>query len=161
MKGRIRYAFGLLLESLLLAPLFLQDVNPGRAVPRLESGTWHVELQSPGGPLPFDLLVQPDEEGKQKVSIENGTESIAVDHWRLEGGTVLIEFPHYQSTITAYLSKDGKSFSGQWKKVSATSKPTMMKLVGRRGVEPRFAFQEDDGVEVEGAVPEDLTGRNV
>lgn len=139
----------------LIAPLAWQDAKPVPAGPQLEAGPWHVELDSPGGPLPFELYVKPDAAGQRHLHVVNGREYIALERWRIDGQLLRIDIPHYQSEITARLAEDGKSFVGEWTKVSGTGEPTRMELVGRAGSEPRFPLEDE--VEVE--APGELTGR--
>ena len=91
------------------APGAAETVAP---TPGLAPGPWRAVLESPGGELPFGLLVGDDGE----VQVLNGRERIPVPAVLIEDGGVVFEFPHYDSRITATLSTDGKLLAGTWTK---------------------------------------------
>ena len=82
--------------------------KPAEVKPGLAPGPWRAVLESPGGELPFGLLVGDD----GLVQVLNGRERIPVTTVHVEDGEVLLEFPHYDSRIEATLSTDGKLLAG-------------------------------------------------
>jgi thiol-disulfide isomerase/thioredoxin len=81
------------------------------------TGRWHAWLDSPGGELPFGLVITPSADGIEAVVI-NGEERIRVDNARIDGENLVIAFPHYDSTIRAVIDRGAGRLDGEWTKRS-------------------------------------------
>lgn len=131
----------MILSTLLLAslPAITQDektpVDLG-----IETGVWHAELESPGGPLPFGLEIE-DVKGQLQVTIRNGDERIAIPNVKVRKGALFLNMPHYQSRIRAIIAEDGKSITGTWSKTSASKRATALAFWAELGAAPRFELQ--------------------
>ncbi len=83
--------------------------------PRPVAGYWLAELKSPGGPLPFGLILQDD--GQYfAATIINGPEKIKVPELNFSDGELTLRFPHYDSQIVAKPADDGRSLQGTFAK---------------------------------------------
>ena len=80
-------------------------------------GEWRAWLDCPGGELPFWLHLRSDKD-RAWGYILNGEEVVWIPELRIEGETVLIDFPHYDSRIKAKLTRDGTRLNGEWTKQS-------------------------------------------
>lgn len=69
----------------------------------IPAGPWRVVLEHPGGGLPFTLEI---EEGPAAYFL-NGPERMEAEQITVDGGTLDIRFPSYDSTFTGTLQPDG------------------------------------------------------
>ncbi len=77
--------------------------------------TWRAVLASPGGELPFTLLIRADGKALSAFAV-NGAEEARFDSASLEGRTLRLRIEVYESEIAAELSADGRTLSGAWTK---------------------------------------------
>jgi len=103
----------------------------------LRQGPWHAWLDTPGGPLPFQMEVAA-EEGGIAVLILNGAERIRVPRVELHAGRVVLGLDHYDSAIEAALSDDGRALEGRWFKTVTGGKRVEMTFHATAGPRPRF-----------------------
>ena len=134
-----------MLPELLLALPALQ----APALPPEFAGEWRATLASPGGELPFELVI--DATGTARVV--NGAETIPVPEVRATAGELVLGFPHYDSAIRAKL--EGKTLVGAWEKRTSAPEPARLVFRAVRDRAPRFAV---DPGRVEGA-PASIAGR--
>lgn len=94
------------------------------------SGWWTGKLESPGGDLSFEILL---DSRKQKLAgwIVNGSEKVIIDDIQIDQSNIKIRFPHYDSWIEAKLEKE--KLLGQWKKETGKPEPSVMKFTAIRG----------------------------
>jgi thiol-disulfide isomerase/thioredoxin len=81
----------------------------------VKTGPWHAWLDSPGGELPFELVID-SKDGKLTSTVINGSERIAVPDTRVEGDELVFDFPYYDATLRAKIGSQGKQLDGEWKK---------------------------------------------
>ncbi len=121
-------------------------------------GEWRAVLASPGGDLPFGLLIE-DVDGALRAVIVNGPEEVPTSSVSLRGDQVSIEMSWYDSTLEGRVSEDRSQIAGTWRKtVPGGISELDWKAV--RGPARRFGVLAESGLE--GGQPEalaDLTGR--
>jgi thiol-disulfide isomerase/thioredoxin len=85
-------------------------------------GEYRAVLETPGGELPFILLLEKGP-GGLRGRVMNGGEKIEIPLVRLEGNRVVMEFTHYDSLIEAErLGRDkGRRLRGRWTKRSGAA----------------------------------------
>ena len=118
----------------------LQSSNAAESpAPKLEprSGAWRAWLDSPGGELPFGLELARAGDALS-ATIVNGDERIAVPDVQLEGSTLVLALPHYDSTLRASVSSDGARLDGEWSKRSSAERWTRMHFAAEAGAAARF-----------------------
>lgn len=81
-----------------------------------ESGYWYARIKSPGGDLRFGLRLDVDDANKQYAMVINGSEVITVRDVTLKENSIRIEFPHYDSVISASLDRKALTMKGTWRK---------------------------------------------
>jgi thiol-disulfide isomerase/thioredoxin len=117
-----------MLQLLLLAPLLAGD-------PAL--GHWRAALGPVESEVPFDLVLAL-KNGRLTAEVQNGEEHIDVPEVVWHGSDVQLGFPYYDSRITAKVSSDGKTLTGEWKKRSGKEKWTTLEFRALAGDSPRF-----------------------
>ncbi len=105
-------------------------------------GAWRAWLDSPGGELPFELSIESRATGSI-VTIQNGEETIDAPLARDADGSVQIEFPHYDSALTARLAEGGAALEGEWRQARAGGAVRRMPFHARAGAAPRFPGSAD------------------
>ncbi len=81
-------------------------------------GTWHAELESPGGPLPFALRIW-EEDGRLAAAAVNGEEEAPFSHVRTSAGGIELATDWYDSEIRAQLDRfSGHELTGRWRKTA-------------------------------------------
>ena len=125
--------------SLLLAQ------NPAAPIPAVQplQGEWRAWLDCPGGKLPFWLILRADEHQVWGY-ILNGDELVEIPELRIEGETVILDFPHYDSRIRARLTRDGTRLDGEWQKQSPGEAKTSMPFHAAWGPLHRFKSSAAD-----------------
>lgn len=103
-------------------------------------GRWRAWLDTPGGELPFDMVLQRDAIGWQAV-ITNGEQVIHVPA-SVGNGAVTIPFDHYDATITAKLDPAGTRLDGAWKKRTAQGW-SELPFHATAGYKPRFEVSSE------------------
>ncbi len=132
--------------------------------PRLAEGEWQARLESPGGPLPFGLELRGSGDVLEAVVV-NGHERIEVPRAVLHGGSLELSFPHYDASIVAGISADGRTLTGEWIKRAGPEAYSRLPFRAVAGQGPRFAVadgESDDGDlsrEDGGSPSADLGGR--
>ncbi|MEA2239476.1 MAG: hypothetical protein QOC81_4200 [Thermoanaerobaculia bacterium] len=119
-------------------------------------GTWRAVLTSPGGELPFTLLITRRGDALRAV-IANGAERAPVSAVSVTGSAVTLRFDWYDSAINAMVSNDGNSMTGAWTKTGSKG-ASQMPFRATRGEQPRFqAAAAASGAPVSGT-GSDVTG---
>ncbi|MCG8458429.1 MAG: TlpA family protein disulfide reductase [Holophagales bacterium] len=151
--GRFRQLICAALLALCLAGCGTEEVAPSELV-----GLWRAVLQSPGGELPFGLLIEDDRDWL-RASIRNGAELAPVSELEIAGRTVILSFDWYDAEITADLVAPGR-LEGRWRRTMAEGQ-SMLPFVAEKGVAGRFHEPQERGsaalVEVSGAWAAEFT----
>ncbi|MDA7979748.1 MAG: TlpA family protein disulfide reductase [Pirellulales bacterium] len=105
--------------------------SDGSGAVRPAAGFWLAELKSPGGTLPFGLILE-DDGTNINGTLVNGPEKIAIPETNYEDGELTLFFPHYDSRIVAQVSEDGTEFTGDWSKRRSVESWTNMTFAARR-----------------------------
>ena len=110
----------------------------------LQPGPWRAWLDSPGGELPFQLVLGRDEEtGGLTGTLVNGPEGIAVTSVGFEAGELTVEIEHYDSRIEARLTEAGR-LDGRWTKRSGPATWAELPFHATAGAAPRFRSTEGE-----------------
>jgi thiol-disulfide isomerase/thioredoxin len=116
-------------------------------------GTWRATLTTPGGELPFGLVIERSAGGGSlTAAVVNGSERIEPSRVAWEGRELVIGFDVYDSEIRAEAAADG--LGGQWVHTMPGG-PETMTFAARRGEAPRFADVVDPPAH---AVPASIDG---
>lgn len=78
-------------------------------------GTWRAVLSSPGGELPFSLVIR-DGDKHLVASAVNGSEEAPFSSVDQQGDRVRLRIDWYDSEIDARLAADGRHLDGSWRK---------------------------------------------
>jgi len=106
----------LILAAFLYFPAFIL----GQGARHLQNGPWRAILQRKDGKdIVFNFEVK-DSAGKKVLYIRNAGERLLVDDITLQGDSVLIRLPFFESQFRAVLTKDG-NLEGVWLKRGADS----------------------------------------
>ena len=97
----------------------------GCARPVPVSGEWRATLGSPGGELPFRLVLAEEPGGKLTAAVWNAYEEIPVTTARRDGEKIFLRFDHYDSEIEATLGSDGRRLAGLWTRQAGRDRPAM------------------------------------
>ena len=97
----------------------------------LQEGRWHAWLDSPGGPLPFELEIT-GEDGELGVRIINGDERIRVPRVEAIEDRLVLGMDHYDSRIEASVQDQGRALDGLWSK-TRLRRPARGDAVPRHG----------------------------
>ncbi len=100
-------------------------------------GHWRGALGPVDSEVPFDLVLSTGD-GALRAEVQNGAEHVTVPVVRWKAPELVLEFPHYDSQITARLADDGKALVGEWKKRSGKDKWTALEFRAQAGDLPRF-----------------------
>lgn len=120
--------------------------EPGATTPASTvAGPYRAVLRSPGGPLPFTLIV--DDGG---AHVGNGEERVAIDSVTVEGGVVTFAMPGYDAELVAAVLEQGDRLVGEWHKTSS-GQPSRLPFVATRGEAPRFSADLGDLAPRDGA----------
>lgn len=138
-----------LLWALACAPVQPRSA-PQNTQDRLQ-GTWRVELQSPGGPLPVTLRVQ----ANRKAAILNGEEVAPFSSVQLEGDRAVLSMDWYDSRLEGQLTDGGRVLSGTWSK-RTTKGRSKLPFVATKNDERRFIPSVLQPIE---DAPESIDGR--
>ncbi len=113
-------------------------------------GSWRAVLASPGGELPFELVIRDGEEGLEAVAV-TGAEEAPFSSVRQEGDEVVLEFDWYDSRIAARFDSTGDRLTGQWSK-TAPDGISQLAFEASRGGGQRFRAPAEAGLEAGDAV---------
>ncbi len=124
-----------MLAPLLLAAFQLADGQGNYALP---TGAWRAWLDTPGGDLPFQLILG-GSAGALTATIVNGSESITVTEVsaKVTGG-VRLGFPHYDAEILAQPGLEGSRLDGVWRKRRGPNTWSEVPFHAAAGVAARF-----------------------
>jgi thiol-disulfide isomerase/thioredoxin len=123
---------------LILAAAILAQPTTTRAQDAPRAGLWHAWLDSPGGELPFGLELKKTDSGDYEASVHNGSENMMLTGASSSAGNLTIRIDHYDSTITAKISDNGKRLDGIWKKQSKGSEISQLPFHAVFGPTQRF-----------------------
>lgn len=115
-------------------------LDPGALV-----GEWRAVLSSPGGELPFGLLIERGDGDTLTASALNGPEAAPFSGVTIDGGKVRLEFSWYDSRIEAELDATGDRMSGLWTKTIPDG-ISSLPFAATRGATPRFLPAAQAGV---------------
>lgn len=152
----MKYAFALILVAVALIALIKLYNFEGRSHP---SHSWIVNLETDGGPLPFQLRYwdyQTDPGvwagtvgGVYSNHLDYESQKIDNDPQRIR-----IEFPHYDSVLE--LNPDGENrLSGQWIKQRGDSEPAIVPAFAVKTNSPISSFESVENIDN----PADFGGR--
>lgn len=108
-------------------------------------GEWRAVLESPGGELPFALLIQEQANGQLYAYVTNGDERVPFSSVSFEDGQVELAFAWYDGEITAELDASGDTMSGRWRK-TASAGDSVLLFHARRGNVERFRPLAETGL---------------
>ena len=95
-------------------------------------------LKSPGGALPFNLMLsQPNGADGWTALILNGEETVKLQDVEFDDARMHISFPHYDAHITALKQDDG-TYAGRWFKTTGPDKQSELPFTATPNVEYRF-----------------------
>lgn len=105
----------------------------------VEAGQYRAVLQTPGGPLPFGLDIQPiaNEPGMYTVFALNGSERLPLDSAKVTGDTLRISAGLFESELVAKV--DGKTLRGQWRRHRTPQEVVTLPFEATAGYDYRFA----------------------
>jgi len=134
---RVRRAFLLAILFCTLAVAACRDRPPVDP----KTGRWHAWLDSPGGDLPFglELLGEP---GRPQAYLVNGIERAPVTQFEWNDAELTLRIEHYDSTVTARLSEDGRRLDGRWEKTSGPGERARLEFHAVKESRPRFPDSE-------------------
>jgi len=133
----------------------------GGAAPELGAGpvmgAWRATLASPGGELPFELVLRRGVRGagpsdgsavlvrgaRLSAEIHNGTEVIATGAVELDGEELVIPLEPYDSRLVARIAPDGRSLDGHWEKMAGAGREARLEFHARAGEAPRFGVVDE------------------
>ena len=108
-----------------------------RAQQKSASSWWRTELHRPDGQSIVFNFEWTKENGKPVWYIRNASERIRVTDIQVNGDSMIVQMPLYESQFRLKKEKDGNNLSGNWIKGGAV-KTTVLPFTARRGTQ-RFA----------------------
>ncbi|MEJ7770235.1 MAG: hypothetical protein WKF89_20620 [Chitinophagaceae bacterium] len=105
--------------------------------PFLKNGIWRTTLQRPDGQLIVFNFETKDSLGKKILYILNASERLLVDSIRIQGDSIFIQMPFFDSGFKAVIDKDG-NLVGSWVKRLA-DRERMMPFMAVFNQQDRFA----------------------
>jgi len=126
-----------------LCSILVQDLQAPATPTPPALGAWRAWLDSPGGELPFELELR-EAEGRLLSIIANGDERLGVPLTKLEAGRLTLRFGHYDATITAAVSADGRRLDGEWRKLRGPDDWSVLPFHATFGDAPRFGAPTGD-----------------
>lgn len=109
-----------------------------RAQDTPREGMWRAWLDSPGGPLPFQMELRTSGVGGYDALVHNGAESAQLTGASIVENRLVIKIDHYDATITAGISDAGTRLDGVWEKQSKGKKTSKLPFHAVFGAAPRF-----------------------
>ena len=91
---------------------------------------WRAWIESPGGELPFGLELR-SVDGGWRGWLWNGEERIGLPRVEVRGGELEIGIDHYDSTLHARVSEDGRGVDGEWLRRRGPTRWSRMGFHGR------------------------------
>ena len=148
--------------ALILLPLAVSACAPtveeeASISPQALVGEWRAVLGSPGGELPFGLLIEQKGE-TLAASALNGPEAAPFSGVTIAGSQITFEFSWYDSRIEAELDPSGDRMTGLWTKTIPDG-ISSLPFEATRGATPRFLPAAQAGVALgDGAAAASLAG---
>ncbi len=99
------------------------------------AGQWRGVLASPGGELPFELVI---DEGQASGYVLNGEERVEFSDVVREADQVVMSYRWYDSEITANISADGSVMRGRWRKTYEKGLDSALPFSATKGMAVRF-----------------------
>lgn len=100
------------------------------------SGVWDCHLQSPGGELPFQLVIRQDLSGylvdQKLVKIPNVT---------YQDKNLTVDFSHFNSKIAATWNPKTSQFEGTWKKIRGKDRVGKMNFSAKRNARNEYELK--------------------
>ncbi|MCB9398055.1 MAG: TlpA family protein disulfide reductase [Acidobacteria bacterium] len=114
-----------------------------------EPESWHAEFASPGGPLPFELVVLDTQ--PRRAYVRNADEQVYFDEVQFDPANQqwLFRFGAYDSEIQAVQA--GNQMTGKWVKRTSASTWTSLPFSAQRMLQPRARFAEPNASSVAGS----------
>lgn len=101
------------------------------------AGAWRAVLDSPGGELPFTIVMSDPDAEPPAFAVSAG-EHAPFSDVRVEGDEVTLEIAWYDARITAALAPDGASMTGRWSRAAAAGATASLPFSATRADERRF-----------------------
>lgn len=95
-------------------------------------GEWRTILRSPGGELPFTLLIE-EQDGRLQAYALNGEERAPFSDVRIDDHHVQMAFAWYDAELRADLEPDGEVMTGRWRKTAAAGADSVLAFRAERG----------------------------
>ncbi len=109
-------------------------------------GDWQFQLnvgtKSVPEILPFRVKLS-ERDGQWAASLINGLEEISVGPVAIADRSLVIEIPHYASTLSLQLSNDYQSMVGEWKKRRGKEEQAVVPVSATRYVHPEWSDPSD------------------
>jgi thiol-disulfide isomerase/thioredoxin len=110
-----------------------------------KAGTWRFVLESPGGPLPFKVVLSQDGEN-WSATAHNAGEVVPFDTVEVVAdGTLLMAIEHYESVFRGMISGDGTQLEGMWSKVVHAERTANLTFKAFHDQTERFEAKPDAG----------------
>ncbi|MEM9301389.1 MAG: TlpA disulfide reductase family protein [Pseudomonadota bacterium] len=119
------------------------------------AGEWRAVLSSPGGELPFQLLIE-GEPGDYRAAVMNGTERVPFSTVERVGDGIMLRYDWYDAEIEAEVSTDASVLRGRWRKTAAGGVDSELPFTATRGIAARFLPTTEAAV---ADAPADISGR--
>lgn len=115
----------------------------------LITGSWRFEMASPGGALPFTVMVERSAEGLSAAAL-NDNEILPFDQITIDDRRVVLSIDHYESRFTGTLSQDGTRLEGSWTKLVDDKRTARLPFTAQHGVLPRFETTQAPATDLAG-----------
>src|SRR5258705_11333628 len=113
-----------ILPLLLAAAVLAPPSSAATATPaRSPLGAWNAAVVSPGGDIPFGLVVEAKGVPTLGAYVINGDEKAPFTSVKLTGSTVTLRFDHYDSQIGAGIPAAGPAMKGRGAKQARRDRP--------------------------------------
>lgn len=84
---------------------------------QIQTGIWRAELETPGGPLPFNFELT-EKNNQYFFEMHNADEKLATNEVRITENKIQIQLAVFHSTIEAEISESGKKLTGKFQDFS-------------------------------------------
>jgi len=114
-----------------------------------KAGPWHAWFDSPGGELPFGMMLQKTDDGWASQII-NGPERINVPTTTWDGTKLVLDIDYYDALVTGKLSGNGTRLDGEWKRRGRDDTWPKLPFHAKAGPARRFPrIDVDTGLPIE------------
>lgn len=109
-----------------------------------QEGTWRAVLESPGGPLPFQMTIS--QRGDQtQITAHNANEVIRFDVVSFDDqGNLTFGIDHYRSRFIATVNEAGDHMSGRWEMIASPDYTSTLPFHAEHGNKTRFPLENGD-----------------